>query len=115
MSAIEGRPDNNCSVRAFLLLTHSGHRDAFAERDAGFLHCGLMLAIRITLAHFSVSSAMSFPKSADEPAITVPPRSASRAFIFGSVRAALISVLSLPMISAGVFFGAPMPAHALAS
>ena len=28
---------------------------------------GLMLAARITLAHFSVSSAMSLPKSAGEP------------------------------------------------
>ena len=27
-------------------------------------YCGLMLAARITLPHFSVSSAISFPKSA---------------------------------------------------
>jgi hypothetical protein len=32
----------------------------------------------ITLAHFSVSSAISFPKSAGEPASAVPPRSARR-------------------------------------
>ena len=38
-----------------------------------------------------------------------PPRSASRAFILGSARAALISLLSLSTISAGVFFGAPTP------
>ena len=63
----------------------------------------------ITLAHFSVSSAMSLPKSAGEPASTVPPRSASRALILGSARAALISLLSLSTISAGVFLGAPMP------
>jgi hypothetical protein len=37
-----------------------------------------MLAARITLAHFSVSSAINLPKSADEPAIAVLPRSASR-------------------------------------
>ena len=30
-------------------------------------HSGLMLAARITLPHFSVSSAMSLPKSAGEP------------------------------------------------
>ena len=34
-------------------------------------HSGLMLAARITLPHFSVSSAMSLPKSAGEPASTV--------------------------------------------
>src|SRR5262249_56726989 len=48
-----------------------------------------------TLLHFSVSSAISLPKSAGEPASTVPPRSASRAFMLGSARAALISLLSL--------------------
>src|SRR6266540_776237 len=37
-----------------------------------------MLAARITLPHFSVSSAMSLPKSAGEPASTMPPRSAMR-------------------------------------
>ena len=74
-------------------------------------HSGLMLAARITLAHFSVSSAMSLPKSAGEPASTVPPRSASRALILGSARPALISLLSLSMISAGVFLGAPTPYH----
>ena len=66
-----------------------------------------MPAARITLAHFSVSSAMSFPKSAGEPGSTVPPKSARRAFISGSVSAALISLFSLSTISAGGFFGAP--------
>jgi hypothetical protein len=42
-------------------------------------HSGLMLAARITLAHFSVSSAMSLPKSAGEPANAVAPTSANRA------------------------------------
>ena len=74
-------------------------------------HSGLMSANLTTLPHFSVSSAMSLPKSAGEPASTVPPRSASRAFILGSARPALISLLSLSTISAGVFFGAPMPNH----
>ena len=43
----------------------------------------------------------------------MPPRSASRAFILGSARAALISLLSLSMISAGVFLGAPTPYQVL--
>src|SRR6516165_3936343 len=36
-----------------------------------------------TLPHFSVSSAMSSPKSVGKPGSTVPPKSANRAFIFG--------------------------------
>ncbi len=44
-----------------------------------------------TLPHFSISSAMSLPKSAGEPTIAVAPRSANRTFILGSARAALIS------------------------
>jgi hypothetical protein len=55
----------------------------------------LMLAARITLPHFSVSAAMRLPKSAGEPAIAMPPRSANRAFILGSARPALISLLIL--------------------
>ena len=46
-------------------------------------HSALMPADLITLPHFSVSSAMSLPNSAGEPASTVPPRSASRALNFG--------------------------------
>jgi hypothetical protein len=45
----------------------------------------------------------------------VLPRSANRAFIAGLASAALISLLSVPMISAGVFLGAPMPIQKLAS
>src|SRR5262249_10367457 len=56
----------------------------------------------ITLAHFSVSSAMRFPYSLGDSASTSPPSSAKRALIVGSARAALISLLSLSMISAGV-------------
>src|SRR5262249_15537782 len=63
--------------------THSfdqGAHRPFAERALRNISRGradysaLMLAARITLAHFSVSSAMSLPKSAGEPASTVPPR-----------------------------------------
>src|SRR5262249_33543854 len=68
-----------------------------------------------TLAHFSVSSAMNLPKSEGEPANTAAPRSANRAFNLESARPALISLLSLLTISAGVSLGAPMPATALAS
>ena len=72
-------------------------------------HSGLMLASRITLAHFSVSSAMSLLNSAGVPASTVPPTSARRALILGSESAALISRLSLSTISAGVFFRGAKP------
>src|SRR5262249_17040778 len=75
----------------------------------------LMPANLITLAHFSVSSAMNLPKSAGEPASTVPPRSASRALILGSARAALIPLLSSSTISFGVAFGAPTPNQKLPS
>jgi hypothetical protein len=71
-------------------------------------YSALMLAARITFPHLSVSSAMSLPNSAGEPA-SVGSTSASRALTFGSASAALISLLSLPMISAGAFFGAPRP------
>src|SRR5215510_1593562 len=72
-------------------------------------HSDLMPANLITLAHFSVSSAISFPNSAGDPGSVTPPRSARRAFILGSSRAALTSLLSLSTISAGVTFGAPTP------
>src|SRR5262245_36145604 len=78
-------------------------------------HSALMLAARITFAHFSVSSAMSLAKSAGEPGSGVPPRSASRALILGSARPALISLLSLSTISTGVSLGAPKPPQKLAS
>ena len=41
-------------------------------------YSGLMPANLITFAHFSVSSAMSLPKSAGEPGIAVAPKSAKR-------------------------------------
>src|SRR5262249_41237077 len=76
---------------------------------------GFMPASFPTLAPFSVSSAMSCPKPAGEPTWGVPPRSASRALILGSARAALISLLSLSTISAGVLVGTPNPNHWLVS
>jgi hypothetical protein len=58
-----------------------------------------------TLPHFSVSSAMSLPKSAGEPGSAVAPNPASRAFIWESARPALISWLSFSTISMGVLRG----------
>ena len=56
------------SVRDFaerkVMETHAGSPD----------HSGLMLAARITLLHFSTSSAMYFLKSADEPESTIAPK-----------------------------------------
>src|ERR1700686_606558 len=68
-----------------------------------------------TLLHFSVSSAMSLPKSAGESESAVAPKSANRAFSLGSARTELISLLSLSTISADVFLGATTPYHPLAS
>src|SRR5262249_34538939 len=78
-------------------------------------YSGLMPANLITLAHFSVSSAINFPKSAGEPGSTAAPCSANRALIVGSARPALISLLSLSTLSVGVFLGAPTPNHTDAS
>jgi hypothetical protein len=58
---------------------------------------------------------MSLPNWAGDPGSGVPPRSARRALILGSAIAALISLLSLSMISTGVFLGAPTPVIVLAS
>jgi hypothetical protein len=66
-----------------------------------------------TLAHFSVLSTMSRPKSPGEPASTVADMSASRALMAGSASARLNAWLSLSMISMGVFRGAPTPWSAL--
>src|SRR5262249_7635920 len=56
-------------------------------------YSALMLAVRITLPHFSVSPVITLPKSAGEPVSAMPPISASRALILGSARPALISRL----------------------
>src|SRR5262245_38415452 len=87
----------------------------YGTSDVPWSHSGLMPANFTTFLHFSISSATSLAKSAGEPGSGVPPRSASRALNLGSARAALISLLSLSTISAGVFLGAPIPCQALAS
>src|SRR5262245_9587197 len=76
-------------------------------------YSGLILAVFITLPHFSVSSVMNFPKSAGERACTSPPSSESLALILGSVSPALIAWLSLSMTSVGVSLGAPTPLQPL--
>jgi len=83
--------------------------------DRDYRDSDLMLAATITLPHLLVSSEMSLPKSAGDPESTVPARLVSRASNFGSAMLMLTSLFSVSMSSAGVFFGAPMPYHALAS
>ena len=87
---------------------YTGHsRNGIYGMSPVRIYSGLMLAARMTLPHFSVSSAMSLLNSAGVPASTVPPTSARRALILGSESAALISRLSLSTISTG---GAAAPA-----
>src|SRR5262245_38178374 len=76
-------------------------------------YSALMLAARITLAHFSVSSAMSFPNPAGVSGSGTPPRSSSRCFILGSARAALISLLIISTMSDGVLLGEQLTDHPL--
>src|SRR5262249_21150706 len=79
-------------------------------------YSGLMFAVRMTLAHFSVSLARNFPNSPGElGGSTNPPRSTRRALMAESEIAKLISLLSRSITAAGVFFGAPKPSHELAS
>src|SRR5262245_13250109 len=78
-------------------------------------HSALMPANLMTLAHFAVSSTMSFSKSNGAPRRSVSPSSANRALVLGSTRAALTDVLSRLTISAGVFLGATRPCHETAS
>ena len=78
-------------------------------------YSGLMFAARITFPHFSVSRERSLPNSAGEPGSALLPSSAIRALIFGSTRAALISLLSVWIICNGVFLEVPKPTQKLAS
>ena len=67
-------------------LVRLGRVDGFAERNVGWTPSGLLgfdVRCRITLAHFSVSSAMSLPKSPGDPGSTHAPSSASRALMLG--------------------------------
>src|SRR5262245_42195532 len=99
--------------RTLLLPEPRCSRNGIYGTSAG--HSALMLAARITLPHFSVSSAMSLPNSAGVIGVGSTPTSASRAFSFLSARPALTSLLSLSTMSAGVLLGAPTPYHPVAS
>src|SRR6478752_5331325 len=103
------------SVFRISAFSHSQDPDRTPTGMSDGDHSGLMPANLISLAHFSVSSAMNFPNSAGEPANTLHPRSARRPFIVGSERAALISLLIFSIISVGVALGAPIPYQPLAS
>src|SRR5262245_56426506 len=91
------------SLSAFdpaLIGTHS-RNELYGILGRPTVYSGLRPANLITVAHFSLSSTISLPKSAGDPGSDPPPRSASRAFIVGSASAALISLLSVSMILAG--------------
>src|SRR5262249_36966520 len=62
-----------------------------------------------TLAHFSVSEAMSFPNSAGVIGIPSPPSSASRTLSFGPAGAAFDAPLRPVTISGGRPLGATVP------
>src|SRR5262245_46160171 len=101
-------------------MTQRRQGRSFAYRDlwnVQFLicHSALIPADLITLAHFSVSLAISLPNSVGEPESTVPPRPVNRALKLGSSSPALTSRLILSTIAAGVSFGAAMPCQTLAS
>ena len=78
-------------------------------------HSALMLAARITLAHFSVKLTINVLSWVGDIAKGSFPSAARRVRSPFSASAALISWLSVPMISGGVCTGAPMPSHPLAS
>src|SRR5205085_6142398 len=78
-------------------------------------HSVLMLAARMTFAHFSVWLAINLPKSVGVPDSGGLPRATSRALILGFESPALIALLSLSMTSPGVFLGAPKPCQPIAS
>jgi hypothetical protein len=83
-----------CSAANWSLLNRprrgaGGSRNGTLWNIAG--HSALMLAARITLPHFSVSAAISLPKSAGDPGSAVPPNSSS-ALILGSASAADLHV-----------------------
>src|ERR1700722_17173771 len=109
MSARQTAASFDCGI----IVRVSGHYGISGCRCRD--HSGFMPANFTTLPHFSVSSAMKCPKATGEPARTAAPKSASRAFILGSTRPRLISLLSLSTISDGVLLGAPVPYQILAS
>src|SRR6476620_10041043 len=79
------------------------HRPAFAPENL------------ITLAHFSVSAAMSVDSSRGDIGSGTLLKSAIRVRSRGSARAVLMSAESVSTISAGVLAGAPRPNQELTS
>src|SRR5262245_18282514 len=63
----------------------------------------------MTLPHFSFSAARNFPNSAGEVAKTFSPQSLMVCLILGPARPALIALLSVSLIGAGVVLGATTP------
>jgi len=80
-----------------------------STRRALFTICGLAVNWGAIGLPFSVSAVACLPNSAGKPMSAVPPDSASCALISESSRAALISLLSFLMISAGVFLARLCP------
>src|SRR5262245_22249868 len=78
-------------------------------------HSGLMLAARMTFPSLSVSAATNFPRLAEDSGNGSTPVSASRVATFLSTSAALISRLSLSIISAGVSLRRPRTYQVLKS
>src|SRR5262245_29827296 len=114
LHALQPDPDRAVLRRRRLGHRGGGRRLAAAARRSS-IYSSVTPPVLITFAHLSVSSATTLPKSAGLPAMIMPPSSASLALIFGSASPALISLLSLSMISGGVPLGTPMPKNALAS
>src|SRR5262249_50632110 len=120
-AARPGRPDSGHKFKPMVpvatcyepTFSPNGCYGIFGQDRAD--HSALILADRITLAHFATSSAMSFPNSAGVIGIGAPPSSARRDLSLGSARPALISRFSVAMISGGVFLGALMLNHTLTS
>src|ERR1700690_3287728 len=75
----------------------------------------LISAARITLPHFSVSSAMSLPNASGPIGIGSAPRLASFAAMAGWASAAATALASLSITGAGVPLGAPRPNQPAAS
>jgi hypothetical protein len=93
-------------------VSPSGHQP---RRGEAKLYVGRILPTLMTLAHFSVSAAISFSKSAEEPGSVVAPRSEKCSLSLALERCALTAPFSFAMISAGVALGATRPPQPLAS
>src|SRR5205085_8739854 len=88
----------------------AGARHQHVGVDVGQAHCAMrMLAVRITLAHFSVSDRMYASKASGLVGAGSTPRLRMLAFMCSSLSAAVISALSRLTIACGVPAGATTP------